>query len=353
MNVYYVGLDVHKASICIAALNAEGKLVMESVIETSAATILDFLKGLRGQLEVTFEEGTHAAWLYDTLKRTKAKVIVCNPRKNRLLRDGNKSDKVDARKLAQLLRAGLLSAVYHGEHGTRDLKELVRSYEYLVEDSTRAMNRIKALYRSRAIACAGVDVYKLRQREVWLAKLPGAGVRARAQRLFSELDHLTGLRREARQALVVECRRHPASKLLLKVPTLGIIRIAQLISSVVTPHRFRSKRQFWSYCGLAVVTKSSADHHVVGTQIHRKKRSVTTRGLTQSHNRTLKYVFKSAALTASRCGPFKAWYAELVGRGLRPELARVTIARRIATITLAVWKSDKAFDADKLIKHGT
>ena len=193
MNIYYVGLDVHKASICIAVLNADSKLVMESVIETSAATLLDFLKGLRGQIEVTFEEGTHAAWLYDVFKKTKARVIVCNPRKNRLLSDGNKSDKVDARKLAQLLRAGLLSPVYHGEHGVRDLKELVRSYEYLVEDSTRVMNRIKALYRSRAIACAGTDVYKVRQRKIWLQKLPEAGVQARAARLYSELDHLTSL----------------------------------------------------------------------------------------------------------------------------------------------------------------
>src|SRR5215216_811726 len=89
MSCYYVGLDVHKASICIAVLNAGGKLVVESVIETGAATTLDFLKGLRGQLEVTFEEGTHAAWLYDVLKNTKVGVIVCDPRKNRLLRDGN------------------------------------------------------------------------------------------------------------------------------------------------------------------------------------------------------------------------------------------------------------------------
>jgi len=287
MTAYYVGLDVHKASICIAVLNAGGKSVMESVVETSASTVLDFLKGLRGQVEVTFEEGTHAAWLYDVLKQTTATVIVCDPRKNRLLHDGNKSDKVDARKLAQLLRAGLLSPVYHGEHGTRDLKELVRSYEYLVEDSTRVMNRIKALYRSRAISCAGTDVYKVRQREAWLEKLPEAGVQARAQRLFSELDHLTGLRREARQALVAECRRHPASKLLMRVPTLGIVRIAQLISSVVTPHRFRSKRQFWSYCGLAVITKSSADYRVAGAQVHRTRKAAT-RGLTQSHNRTLK-----------------------------------------------------------------
>ncbi len=156
------------------------------------------------------------------------------------------SDKNDARKLAQLLRAGLLSSVYHGEHGVRDLKELVRSYEYLVEDSTRVMNRIKALYRSRAIACSGTDVYKQQQREAWLEKLPEAGVRARAGRLYSELDHLSGLRREARQAMLVESRRHAASKILRQVPTLGTVRIAQLIAAVATPHRFRSKRQFWS-----------------------------------------------------------------------------------------------------------
>jgi transposase len=349
MSDYYVGLDVHKASICVAVINASGKLVMESVVETSAATVLDFLKGLRGRVEVTFEEGTHAAWLYDVLHKTKAGVVVCDPRKNRLLQDGNKSDRVDARKLAQLLRAGLLSPVYHGGHGTRDLKELVRSYEYLVEDSTRVMNRIKALYRSRAIACAGTDVYKVRQREAWIAKLPEAGAQARAGRLFSELDHLTSLRRDARQALVAECRRHPASKVLLKVPTLGIVRIAQLIANVVTPHRFRGKRQFWSYCGLAVVTRSSADYRVAGAQV-RRTRKAATRGLTQSYNRTLKYVFKSAALTASRCGPFKEWHAELVERGLRPELARVTIARRVAAITLAVWKSGEVFDAERLIR---
>jgi transposase len=205
-------------------------------------------RALRGQVQVTFEEGTHAAWLYDMLHKTKAGVIVCDPRKNRLLQDGNKSDRVDARKLAQLLRAGLLSPVYHSEHGTRDLKELVRSYEYLVEDSTRTMNRIKALYRSRAIACSGADVYKPQRRDAWLAKLPGPGARARAERLYSGLDYLAGLRREARKALVAECRRHPACGLLQKVPTLGVVRIAQLIAAVVTPHRFRTKRQFWWRC---------------------------------------------------------------------------------------------------------
>jgi hypothetical protein len=73
--------------------------------------------------------------------------------------------------------------------------------------------------------------------------------------------------------------------------------------------------------------------------------------LTQDHNRTLKYVFKGAALTATRCEPFKSCYAELLARGLRPELARVTVARKIAAITLAAWKKGETFDAGKLIKH--
>jgi len=139
------------------------------------------------------------------------------------------------------------------------------------------MNRIKALYRSRAIACAGTNVYKSPPRETWLDKLPEVGVRARASRLYAELDHLTSLRREARQAMLVESRRHVASKILHQVPPLGTVRIAQLIAAVATPHRFRSKRQFWSYCGLAVRTRSSADHHFVSGDIRRAAKA-TTRG---------------------------------------------------------------------------
>jgi len=97
MNIKYMGMDVHKESISIAVMNAEGKLVMESIIETKASTILQFIQGLRGDLYVTFEEGTWAAWLYDLLKPHLSKLVVCDPRKNALLKEGNKSDKIDAR----------------------------------------------------------------------------------------------------------------------------------------------------------------------------------------------------------------------------------------------------------------
>ena len=124
----YIGMDVHKEAISIAVRNDAGKLVMECVIETKAITILEFLKGLRGDVHVTFEEGTWAAWLYDLMKPHVTKLVVCDPRRNALLKEGSKSDRVDARKLAELLRNNQLRSVYHGEHGVRTLKELVRSY---------------------------------------------------------------------------------------------------------------------------------------------------------------------------------------------------------------------------------
>src|ERR1035441_882789 len=106
----------------------DGRLVMESIIETKASTILQFIHGVRGDLHVTFEEGTWAAWLYDLLKPHVTELVVCDPRKNAVMKQGNKSDKIDARKLADLLRGGYLRSVYHGENGLRILKELARSY---------------------------------------------------------------------------------------------------------------------------------------------------------------------------------------------------------------------------------
>ncbi len=88
----YIGLDVHQASIVVAVMDSTGKLVMESILETQAATILQFFAGLRGTLSVTFEEGTWSAWLYDLLHSRVDKLVVCNPRKNALLKDGNKSE---------------------------------------------------------------------------------------------------------------------------------------------------------------------------------------------------------------------------------------------------------------------
>ena len=110
---------------------------------------------------------------------------------------------------------------------------------------------------------------------------------------------LQQLRREARQDLILECRKHSEAKLLRTVPWLGPIRVALLIGRVQTPHRFRTKRQFWAYCGLALETRDSGEYRVVNGQIERKKKPLFIRGLNRNHNHDLKNLFKSAATTAS------------------------------------------------------
>ena len=345
----YIGLDVHKEAVAIAVLNGVGKLVMESIIETKAATLLEFLHGLRGELHVTLEEGTWAAWLYDVLKPHVEQIVVCNPRRNALLKEGSKSDKVDARKLAELLHAGLLRAVYHGENGLRTLRELARSYLTISKDQARVMSRIKALYRSWGIPCSGRQVYTPRYREQWLSRIAQPGVRRRAELFYQQLDGLLVLRNTARIELLAESRKHQAVRILRQVPSIDPLRAALLLALMQTPHRFRSKRQLWTYSGLAVVTHDSAQHRYVDGQLQRSRKPQQIRGLNQNHNHAMKEIFKSTALNASRCaGPLQDFYARLLARGMKPDMARLTLARKIAAITLALWKKGGSFDAEHL-----
>jgi transposase len=298
---------------------------------------------------VTLEEGTWAAWLYDVLKPHVHEVVVCNPRRNALLKEGSKSDRVDARKLAELLRAGLLRPVYHGEHGLRTLRELGRSYQTISKDLRRVMNRLKALYRGWGIPCAGTQIYAPRYREQWLNKIRQPGVRRRAELFYQHLDGLQVLRRQVRGEFLAESRKHKAVKLLRQIPCIGPIRAAQLLALIQTPHRFRSKRQLWTYSGLGVETHDSAQHCYVDGRLQRSKKPQQIRGLNQNHNHEMKEIFKSTATSAICCaGPFHDFYAGLLAKGMKPEMARLTLARKIAAITLTLWKKGGRFDAEHL-----
>jgi hypothetical protein len=143
----YMGMDVHQATSVVVVLDTEGKLVLETIVATEAAAVIRLVQGVSGPLHVTLEETTQAAWLYEVIRPHVAELVVCDPRRNKLLGEGSKADKPDARKLAELLRAGMLRSVYHGHESTRTLKELVRAYETLSLDTVRTMVRIKALYR--------------------------------------------------------------------------------------------------------------------------------------------------------------------------------------------------------------
>ena len=345
----YIGLDVHQATISVAVLDSAGELVMEAILETKAETILQFIQGLRGSLHVTLEEGTCAAWLHDLLKPHVAAVLVCDSRKNASMKAGNKNDRADARQLAELLYLHKLHPVYHGAAGIRTLKELARSYLAITRDLTRVMSRLKAVYRSWAIPCAGQQVYAPRYRTEWLAKIAEGGVRRRAELYYQQFDALAALRQQARRELLAESQKHSVVKLLRQIPSIGPIRAALLVALMQTPHRFRTKRQLWAYCGLALTTYTSGEYRFVGSQLRRSKKFLAIRGLHKNHNHDLKNIFKGAATrAAATSGPFQDFYQACVARGAQPAMARLTLARKIAAITLIVWKKGVRFDAEHL-----
>jgi len=342
----YMGMDVHQATTVVAVLDAEGRVVMETIVPTQAAPIIRLMQNLSGPLHVTFEETTQAAWLYEVVRAYVAEVVVCDPRRNKLLAEGSKGDKADAKKLADLMRTGLVRSVYHGHEQTRKLKELVRGYETLSIDTQRTMVRIKAIYRGRGIATPGRGVYQAKQRQQWLERLSEPGVRERVSWLFEQLDQLRGLRRRAKQAMVVESRQHRAVGLLRSIPQFGPIRSALVVATVDTPHRFRTRHQLWSYSGLAVVTHMSSEYEIKEGRVVRSRKPMATRGLNRNCNRRLKEVFIGAA--TGQTEPYRTYLGALQQRGMRPEMARLTLARKIAAIALRIWKEGETFDPKKL-----
>jgi transposase len=146
------------------------------------------------------------------------------------------------------------------------------------------MSRLKALYRSWGIPCAGRQVYAPRHREQWLSKIAHAGVRRRAELLYQQLDGLQALRHTMRGELLAESRKHQAVKILRQVPAIGPLRATLLLALMQTPHRFRSKRQLWTYSGLAVETHDSALHRYVDGQLQRSKKPQQIRGLNENHS---------------------------------------------------------------------
>lgn len=343
----YMGMDVHQATTVVAVLDAEGKMVLETIVDTQAASIIRLVQSLSGPLHVTFEETTQAEWLYEVVRYFVTEVIVCDPRRNKLLGEGSKGDKVDARKLANLLRTGMVRAVHHGE-STRQLKELVRGYETICRDNQRTMARIKAIFRARGIRTPGRNVYQAKQREQWLQQLDEPGVRQRVGWLYEQLDHLKPLRRQAKQAMLQESRKYKGVQLLRTIPQLGAIRAALIVATVDTPHRFRTRHQLWSYSGLAVITHMSSEYELQEGHVVRSRKPIATRGLNRNCNRRMKDVFIGAATGGSQTEPYRGYLQGLQNKGMRKEMARLTLARKIAAIALRIWKKGETFDPKKL-----
>lgn len=342
----YIGLDVHTASTTFGVMNASGKRLGKYVVETNGSALVETLRMIPGERYVCLEEGTQSEWVYEILSPHAKEVVVAMVSDSR----GQKNDEEDAFHRADELRTGRIQRKVFKEAGAyKTLRELNRAHTMLVQDVVRVQVRLKSLYRSRGVPVSGTSVYSEANREQWLSKLPEATRRA-AVTLYAQYDAVEAIRRNAEKELIAEAHRYPISRVLESCPGFGPIRVAQLMATVVSPMRFRTRRQFNTYCGLGIVMRSSSDW--VRTKDGKWERVDVqkTRGLNLNHNHTLKCIFKCAATTVIAQmpdDPLHYDYQRIIANGTKPNLAKLTIARKIAGIVLSMWKTKEKYDPTK------
>lgn len=344
----YVGVDAHARSCTLSVMSASGRRIQSMVVETNGQALKDAIGLIPGPVHVCLEEGLHSEWLHELLKPLVEEVVVVVPPAKR----GCKDDARDAWARADELRTGAIQTrVYKAEPFMSGLRAAVRAYNFTVNTVVRAKNRLKAVFLSRGI-CTDASVYDTERRATWLKKLPVAH-RELADLLGRTLSHLEPLRDEAEQWLLREAKRHPIIRKLATVPGMGPIRCAQVVAVVMSPGRFRTRSQFWGYCGFGVVTRSSADW-VRNRKTHKWERAQTTqtRGLSRKRQPMLKAVFKGAATTVINQvhdDPLYQRYQRMLQAGTKPNLAKLTLARTIAVIVLSMWKRQEVYDPKRLL----
>ncbi len=343
----YIGLDVHAQSTAVGIISETGRRCASMLVETSAPALIEMLKNVPGTRRLVLEEGTQSEWLSQVLTPYVHELVVVCPTKQ----TGKvKSDREDAFARAEDLRINAkVTRVFKPSKQALPLREALRLYVAMNKDVVRAKNRFKAVLRSRGVVGLTKDIYdpEPEDLEKVLQQVPQS-VAFSAEAMLEEIYMLENLRSRASELMLCEAEKSPAFKLLMTVPAIGPTRAAQLLATVVTPERFRTSHQFWSYCGLGIETVVSAEHSK-GRKGWVRVREPMTRGL-KFGNPMLKNVFKGAAELITRCmkeHPLHHHYQRLLKNGMKENLARLTLARKLAAITLAVWKTKKEYDPTK------
>jgi transposase len=342
----YLGLDVHAKSCTLAVISESGRRLRDVVVETNGQALVEALRVIPGRKHLCIEEGTQSTWLYEILKPHVAELAVVGVGYSR----GSKSDKADAYAWAEELWSGHLGPrVFKAPRTYTLLRELMRAHLVVSRDLVRAQARLKGVYRSRGVATPGRAVYRRADRASWLSQLPPP-YRCRAERLYTQIDFLSEQKQEAESDLITELSHHRIASVLRTCPGLGPIRTARLLSIVVTPHRFRTRQQLWSYCGLGIIMRTSADWTRSPEGAWVRRPVAQTRGLSRQHNTILKDVFKGAATTIvlqGGDGPMATDYRRMLESGTRPNLAKLTLARKIAATALRMWKDEKEYSIER------
>ncbi len=342
---HFTALDAHCDFSEMFAVDSAGRLAKRSRLQTSIPKLASALRELGDNVTLTFEEGPLADWLARNLKPYVKELIVCEPRRNRLIaKSGDKDDPLDAERLAQLLRGGYLKPVHQTDSLERAIfKQHVGYYHDRVRDRVRQGHQVVALLRRHGVF---TQIERLRdpgeRKRLW-SQLPTSRVlREDLAQMLSFYELMRQQEHETRRTLVRLARRHGPIRRFVEVPGIGWIRAATFYVYLDTPHRFATRSALWQYCGLGLERRHSGKGPMRVRLAHRG-------------NRHLKNALLGAAKTVigSLENPFAQRYHQWNLRGgMHPAEAKRNVARVLATLLWSLWRNDSRYDPVRVLNQG-
>ena len=337
MSKYYGGIDVHVKFCQFSIIDQEGKELINIDVETNRLQLIRFVKKLPKPIHLIVESSTLTEWVIRILEPFVDCIQACDPRQNKWISSSDKSnDKVDATRLANLLRAGLYNPVHIPLKDRQLFREMVIEYHKMTQETTRIKNRIKAKYRSRGIEASGQLVFSKRGREHYLSLLDDPLRQQTTLMYFKVFDELIEQRKKLLQNLRSRSAAYPEIANFMTVPGVGFIVAITFFAIVDTPWRFESKEKLWSYCRLGVNHKISAGKRKGGGQ--------------KGGSRLLKSMLMRAAGAAiDSCkhpNEFSIHRSELLARGKDNRTSRRSAARKICSVLYGMFKNGQPYRSE-------
>jgi transposase len=336
---HFIALDVHCRFTEVAVVSKRGRLTKRDRCPTAIPPLVEVITAISRPRYLTFEEGSMADWLFRHLSPYVDELVVCEPRRNRLIaKDSDKDDPIDAEKLAQLYRGGYLKRVHHPESLERAIfKQHVAAYHDAVGLRVARANRILGQFRQHGVFLKEADFAAGEDRDACLARLPASKLlREDVACLWLTYDAIADQEELFRQELVRRAQRIEPIRRFQEVPGVRWIRGATFYAYLDTPWRFPSKSALWKYLGIGLERRHSGDGP---TRVH----------VSRQGNRPLKDMILGAATTAILQGdnPFAGQHQRWIEEGgLSPANARRNVARSLATTLWGMWKNGNAYQPE-------
>lgn len=339
MKELYMGIDL--GSTCYAALQDKKGRLLESVkFSFSAKNLVSYAlrvrKKRKASVRVHIEESNLSSYAYRVLRPVVCEVVVSDPKRNAwIAKSSHKNDRVDAKKLAELLRLGSYAPVYQAETDEMaEFKLAVQQYIHIRRAVVRVKAQIKAMFRQQGVLVKGQEVYHPKKREKYLKQISTPVLVQIFRRRYRVLDQLVKELEGAKRLVISLGRRHPIVRKLIHVPGVGWLSASVFVAYIQTPWRFKNKRQLWRYARLGITDRSSD-----GKPLGRQRLDRSGNGILKAVARTI----FNAAMRSKGDNLFKRFYRESLRRTKNEIHARLNTQRKILTVLLTLWKEDKEY----------